>query len=80
MWRPDNWEEYNPDPCEGCDAKMEDYACDWFCREHDRYSQREQGAELMLEALQEIGIDSQLSGKEKGWWVFIPRRQQQWTD
>lgn len=58
-WRPENWDEINPDPCKDCSNKVIDdygYFCDLACGKHSAYLNKEAGADAMLEALRKKGF------------------------
>ena len=83
-WRPDDWDEMNPDPCKDCDKKEWDTygllrdIC--WCGEHSAYLNREAGADAILEVLKRKGyrvvngrMNTSLAFTDlhNGWLVFI---------
>ena len=53
-WRPKGWPK---DPCDGCIKKQEDtygLMCDLACGKHSAWSNRESGADTILEALEQL--------------------------
>ena len=85
-WRPDNWPK---DPCENCEHKKEDdwgLICDLTCGLASAHCYREEGANLILEALKSEGnygtwhqtqdgdwqeVSYDYVGEPKGWMVLI---------
>lgn len=57
-WRPDNWSKC---PCDECDGKVIDdygYFCDLACGERTAWLNREAGADAILKALRNGGIQT----------------------